>query len=511
MQVLYGVRAVDFMSKTQEFMTNLDRQIRRNYGQSYEEFLQRDDFYELMTSKNSATFKQFAAVESVAVEDTLRATFNKSFASDEGLGQVARIIEDIRKIPIIGALAPFGQFFNNTMALTADLSGASIPYHMYLKTSAKRLGREYVERDRTELMTKMAIGWGLVGWSAMNEYQNLEEGLPWYAERQADGTVVDRRYDFPWAAFKGYGRMIAHWYRDGSIPTDLTKEVFEIVGPGSFSRQLNETYGSVVDGVLEVLSDPESEFGPALWNVLEVSMAQYGSGLTRSLDPLNQVIALTKGEEYEALDRSVGNKNINNAIRYVDQFLTPFMDPERQAPISATTGREPAAQTNRIFGYRELPAPSVIERMFTDIGRPNWKTEIRIPDPMAARVMKEHIFPYLEYEAAQLLESPLWERSNLERREIAVSTVITGARSSMMESLRRSYDEPDRKAALIFDIFNTGLRARARDRLIESYEVSPETLWTLTEDQLDELLYVIKREGRVERQTRENIREGDQR
>jgi hypothetical protein len=506
-QVLYGVRAVDFLSKTQEFMTNLDRQIRRKYGQSYQEFMLRDDFYEIITSRNKKTFKDFLEVEQRAVNDTLRATFNKSFASDEGIGVAAKLIEDIRKVPIIGALAPFGQFFNNTMALTADLSGLTAVHHLYLRGANKKAAAK-IDRDMTEMLIKAGMGWGIIGIYANKEYENLEQGLPWYAERQADGALVDRRYDFPLAAFKGYGRIAAHMLRDGSVPTDLVKEVSELVGPGSFSRQLNDSVGSVWAGIEDVLVDPSNEFFPTVINILETSMSQYASGVTRSLDPLNQIVALSRGEDYEALDRSIGNRNINNAIRYVDQFFVPLMDPERQPPVSATTGREPAAQTNRIFGYRELPAPSTIERMFADIGRPNWKTEIRVPDPQAGRIMREHIFPHLEYEAAQLLESPLWERSSLEQREIAVRRVITGARSRMMESLRNSYNEPDRKAALIYDIFNSSLRARARDSLIESMGVEPDTLWTLTEDQLETLLFAIKREGSVEREVGGEIREG---
>lgn len=512
MQVLYGVRAVDFMSKTQEFMTNLDRQIRRRYGQSYHEFMQREDFAQLMTSKNKDTVKDFLEVETAAVNDTLRATFNKSYAEERGIGVFAKAIEDVRKIPVIGALAPFGQFFNNTMALSADLSGLSTAYHLYLRGNAKLTGKKISpDRDMMEVFSKMVVGYSVMGYFTAQEMQNLEEGLPVFAERQSDGAVVDRSYDFPLSAFKGYGRMIAHYIRDGAVPEDVTGRVRDMVGFASFSRQLTDTYGSVIEGVNEILQDPESDMFDAALHLAGVSAAQYMSGLTRSLDPLNQVVALSRGEDFQALDRSIGNRNINNAIRYVDQFFDPFMDPERQAPVSATSGREPTAQTNRIFGYRELPVASTVERMFADIGRPNWKTELRVPDRNAVRIMNEHIFPILEHEAAQLLESSSWREGTLEERQNAVNRIITGSRSRMMESLRRSYDEPDRKAALIYDIFNSGLRARSRDRLIESYGVDPETLWTLTERQLETLVYTIEREGRLTREVDTRLREGDYR
>lgn len=510
MQVVYGVRAVDFFSKTQEFMTQLDRQIRRKYGVSYNEFLQRDDFAEIMTSKNSKTFKDFVEIETAAVNETLRTTLNKSHADAPGIGQLAGLIERVRTVPIIGALAPFGQFFNNTMALTADLVGVTPLYHLYLKSNTKLTGKSVpVDRDMTEMLSKMAIGYGLVGYFTAQEMQAIDEGIPVFTERDENGALVTRAYDFPLSAFKGYGRIIAHYMRDGEVPEDVWNEVQNMVGFASFSRQLTDTYGSVVDGILETIRDPESGISDVVMKIVGTSAAQYASGLSRSLDPLNQIAALSRGEDFQAIDRSVGNKNFNNAIRYIDQFAEPFLDDSRKAPVSPTTGREPTAQTNRIFGYRELPAPSTIERMFADIGRPNWKTELRVPDGNAGRILDQHIYPILEQQAARLLESPLWERSSLAERQRAVRSILTGARSEMLESLRRSYNEPDRKAAFIYDIFRTGLTARDRDELIAGYGVEPENMWTLTARELEQLLFVIRREARYQRRTGADIREFD--
>ena len=505
-QVLYGVRAVDFLSKTQSFAANIDRQVRRNYGQSYKEFLMRDDFYEIMKSKTSDKYKTFLGIEQRAINDTLRETFNKSYASNEGLGIIAKAIEEARKPLFIGALAPFGQFFNNTMALTADLSGATVLHHLYLKGLTNRGGD--IDRDMIELVGKAAIGWGLLGIQMNREYENMQKGLPWYAEREADGTIRDYRYDFPYSAFKGYGRMAAHLFYDGSVPEDLYTEVMDMVGFGSFSRGLNDSFGGVVDGIKDFFQNPDSELLPHVVDMLGKASSQYMSGVTRALDPLNQVYALTKGEDYEAIDRSVGNKNWNNAIRYIDQFVDPFLE-KVGPPISATTGKEPVQQTNRIFGFREIVTASTVERMFSEIGRSNWKTEIRATDPMAAKLMRETIFPILEYESAKLMQSPRWASMTLKEKERAVSATLAGAKTRMLESFRESYSVPDRKAAVIYDIFSSGLVKDRRDSIIKAYGVEPDELWTLDLKQLGTLLYHVKGEAKNYRAFSKKFRESD--
>jgi hypothetical protein len=59
-------------------------------------------------------------LELKAVDDTNKSVFAKSFSSRATLQKnpvefIATTIEEIRKVPLLGAAAPFGQFFNNTI------------------------------------------------------------------------------------------------------------------------------------------------------------------------------------------------------------------------------------------------------------------------------------------------------------------------------------------------------------------------------------------------------------
>lgn len=67
---------------------------------------------------------QFLDFSAQATELTLEDILSKSYRNQGGgLGMVAKVIEDMGNIPILGTLFPFGKFFNNTVAFTYDVAG----------------------------------------------------------------------------------------------------------------------------------------------------------------------------------------------------------------------------------------------------------------------------------------------------------------------------------------------------------------------------------------------------
>ena len=149
---------------------------------------------------------EYVKIQAVAVEDALRNVYAKSYGGDrmkggEGmLTGAARFIEDLRKYPVVGAMVPFGQFFNNTLGHMLDHTGISLA-HKYLANTT---------RDPLELLTKSSIGLSLIGITAAREYKNMEEGLGLFDERGSDGAIRNRMYDFPFSFYKAIGRMGAH-------------------------------------------------------------------------------------------------------------------------------------------------------------------------------------------------------------------------------------------------------------------------------------------------------------
>ena len=83
--------------------------------------------------------------------------FSKSYGGNDGFIQnMAKLIEQFRSLPGLGALAPFGQFWNNSVAFMLDHSGISL----INKYTVKAGGKSALSRDPIDLLTKSAVGWG---------------------------------------------------------------------------------------------------------------------------------------------------------------------------------------------------------------------------------------------------------------------------------------------------------------------------------------------------------------
>ena len=84
----------------------------------------------------------------------MRNTFSKKYGGNDGfLQQTANFIENIRNYPGVGVLAPFGQFWNNSMAFMFDHSGISL----INKYTIRAGGKEAQSRDNMDLLTKAEL------------------------------------------------------------------------------------------------------------------------------------------------------------------------------------------------------------------------------------------------------------------------------------------------------------------------------------------------------------------
>ena len=488
-EVAYGVKAQDFFSKTQEFMYSIDKQIRIKYGKSYAEFIRSDDSATYLAEKGTDRYKEFMEIEAYAVQDSLRNVFAKSYGDTKTvMGSVANIIEQARNYPVIGAMVPFGQFFNNTVAFMFDHSGVSL-----LHKAARKVAGNPTDRNTMDLVTKAAVGWSTLGMVTAREVENLEEGLPWYAERDEYGAVVNRQYDFPYSLYKLAGRMGAHLARDERIPEELLAEFGRNFGTEGLTRQLGDA-GTTAMEAMYMLT--QGEFGEAqdqAVDALKASASMYVSGFTRRLDPVNQIAAMQRGEDYVAVDRKQGYQYINNSVRYVDQIYS-LLSGEDIAPEkeSATTDRKPVQGIGRVFGYREVLPSSTTQKLFADVGRPDWMTEIRSKSPEAANIFNEQVYPTLEFYSSVLVNNGKWDKMPLKQKTAALKSMLTLAKQETKEALQESYSSRDTKAGLIFDIGNSGAKKEDVRKVLRAFEVREKDLWDLTVPQLQLALAMIK-------------------
>ena len=488
-QTVYGVKAQDFITKTQEFMYAIDKRIRLEYGVSYEDFLKRDDLVEHLSEKGTDKYDRFMKIEAAAVNDALRNVFSKRYGGTEGsLQRVAKMVEDARKLPVIGAMVPFGQFFNNTLGFMFDHTGISLLHKFAVGTN----------RDTMDLVTKTAVGLGLVGVAANAEMKNLEEGLAWYEERDATGAIRNRMYDFPLSFYKMAGRMGAHALRDGEIPQELLQQAQQNFGTGQLSRQLGDAAGTVGEFFKVLASGDLPDAGKLLQKAMAESAAMYASGYTRFADPANQVVAMTRGEDYVSVDRKQGSKTFNESIRYIDQFYAVAMGEDlAEEKAVATSGQSQGVPIGRLFGYREVLPQSTVQQLFNDIGRPEWTTGIISDSPEAVNAFNRFIFPILEMYADSMVDSGVWKSLPLEQKQKQVKRILKEAKKDSKEFLAESYDMEDNKVAVIMKITDANISKKEMRDALDIFDTSADKLWELDLPQLQLIdFYISDRNNR---------------
>ena len=488
-ETIYGVRAQDFFTKTQEFAYALDKRIRIKYGKSFKEFLEDPDLVRHLTDKGSEKFNSFLELETGAVEDALRNTFSKSYGGNDGFIQnMAKLIEQFRSLPGLGALAPFGQFWNNSVAFMLDHSGISL----INKYTVKAGGKSALSRDPIDLLTKSAVGWGAVGVATTYQMENLEEGLAWYEGRDETGAVRSYLYDFPRNVPMLVGRMGAHIVRDGAVPAELLTAFADNFGTRALTDEVGQAFGVVSKGIYLAAEAKDKEVLQNIQTTLENIVSQYVSGMTRRLDPINQAVGLAKGENYKVVDKKEGSKWMNDSTRYVDQIFEALTGMEPGEAI----GNEPAAEKQRaltseplpvpigrITGVREVTPSTTIEKLFNDVGRRQWKTEIKNQSAEAVNTFNKYVRPQLEVLADLIIYNDQWDGQSLQNKEKILRNIIRIAKKNTMDQLGRSVDKKDQKTKLIFDIKNKGTK-EINSKVLEYFNVTEEDMWRLDIPQL---------------------------
>tara|TARA_R100000008_G_scaffold86542_1_gene80077 strand:- start:1365 stop:5081 length:3717 start_codon:yes stop_codon:yes gene_type:complete len=510
-QTIYGTKAQDIVTKSIEFMYNIEKGLQLKYGMTYKELVNSGKIDDMLSTND------FLKIESKAIDDTLKSVFGKKYGKLDFKNPVRLVaygIEEFRKIPVVGLSLPFGQFFNNTVAFMADYSGVNVASSVWnrkdyfstnkklrklfldsaeekaekARASAIRKGErtdpdsntgkyiseltsedkiqqyisenntiKYTEGDLTQSMIKMAIGWSYVWMKSFQEEKNIEEGLAWDQERDADfiggkgAALTTKQYDYPESLFKYGARIMAHKRRGEEIPTETGRVFWDVFGLGQFDRSLG-TYergiGNIILGIVTgELDSFISDSAPTIWGE---AYSTVGAGMTRPLDPINQMIALSQGENYVNVDRRQGNKYFNRSIRYVDAIFNSMLDKPEKA--SATSDIRKGAGTTKVLGYREVPKQSYTERMFNVIGKPNWRVGFFGDIPEADARLNQRLFYYLEDAAKTAFLKKGFKDMSTAQKETFVKDLLMRAKRKTKESLKNSLLVSDKSLEKMYSL-----------------------------------------------------------
>ena len=506
-QTIYATKAQDVLTKSIEFMYNIDKGVTMKYGKSYNELVKSGEIDKLMSTED------YLRIEARAVDDTMKAVFGKKFGKKGHdatyVQQVANFIEDFRKIPIVGLSMPFGQFFNNTMSFMMDYSGAGVinrvwnRYGRWYEDNYKipqvrkalqendLLDEEQIQRhidqtrrfkegegdDVVEGLIKGSIGFGYMNYMALRELEYMEQGLAWDQERGSGGETITKQYDFPESLFKYAGRFYAHKVLKKEEPPESMYKVFwNVFGLGQVDRSLG-TYERGIGNFLHALAtgqlDEAIDYGALVGGELVQTAA---AGVTRPLDPINQFIAVAEGENFVNVDRRQGNKVLNNSLRYVDRAINNLL-PEDSALRKAMTQEEKKLATRdfptptgigKVVGYREVGKQSYTERMFNMIGKENWRVGFFGGIPEADSKLNSKLFYHLERRAEALLRAKEFNKLSTSAKKQKVDRILQLAKKDTKDSIKRSNIIEDRELELMYSLdktYNDGVINKALDDL----------------------------------------------
>ena len=433
-QTLTMVRLQDEITKTWAFGANVNQAIMRAYGKTPQAFFA--DPTEAALEMASDKFKK--EVLEKATFRTLRETASVNWSTlpaNNAFRAIAADIEKYTNTKAIGYVVPFGSFLNTTIATMADLTGINAARFFTYKITGKQL--DFATQEGAEAFGKMAAGWSAIAIGVPQAREKIAEGLAWNQDRNEDGSINDRTFEWPNSTIRVMQQIFAHGLGDSNdirdfkyseVPEDLLEVLADQVGGQSvrdvdgFTRTLKAWGQEVIDSqsIPEALAD---FVGPPIAKVLQ--------GATRPLDMPNQVYGLMTDSNM-APDLKQGGQTYNSALKYVNNLFDTVDGLPRKA--TATRGyNKPVDIGKQILAERRSPEPTPIEIILNSAGRSSWKAISFDGPPVIRNKMNAMIEPYLNNSAVRYLrKNPTYFRMSLADKEKVISEIVGDARKQVL-------------------------------------------------------------------------------
>ena len=486
LQTINFVHGQDILTKSQEFIYQLDKGLRIGFNKNFNEFFNDPNAAKLIANK------EYMDILNKSVYETQKATFSLSY---KDAGFVPKIIEEARDVAGLGLLIPFGRFFNNTVALMSDGTGITAALQIAgIKTGTQRGIRENTVRG--------AVGLAAIYGLAQNEMLNKELGLAWNESIDGKtGGVKDIKYDFPISHAKGLGRLLSYALDGTTPPREEIAQIIEVLGPGQLTRQLNQITDGLGDTVVVAATDWETSAGSRAresfvkpWGKI---FSQAVSGSTRFLDPVNTAIGLARGNDYKMVNRKEGSETLNNSLRYMDQIIAVVSGEDiSEEKFNAATGKITLDAAKQL-GYREVEMTDT-KKVLSIIGRPTYLANLRTKSAQADNRYNQLFHEVVEHMSSELLRSPKFREAKgsrkiiptLEWRTNLVNNMFRDARATTLTFMERGvYETDDIILAKMIDIGSKYNWAKIDRGLAMMQEQTGEKVEfkDLTDEQLDTL------------------------
>lgn len=434
-QAMAFVNAQDAFTKSQEFMYQMNKQIRIKFGQSYNDFYNRADINKVRATQD---YKQ---MEMDAVTKVHENTFSQTYKNKTKLGQLAGMIEDARNIPGLGFMIPFGKFFNNTI----DFGVKNTPG---LNWVAKASGK-YNNNSYADLAVRGSVTSGIIYTMSLDENENRKMGLGLYDE-VIDGQVVSQQYDYPISLFKAASRLLSYNRAGEEVPPELLAQVGKDFGGGGLTRNLTKTVGEFADFGTALLEAEFVKAGGEAGQIASEIGAQALSGFLRPIEPIDTALGMALGKDMSPKDTAQGNKFVGDSLKYLDttaELLINFGGGETVPTKISAYGDEGVQQSSKNFGLR-IQNLTGVQRLLNLIGVNQWDVNSDLSKdrkamiPEAINERNRMLFDVLDVWATEKMASESFRNSSVEELRAIWFDTVTLFKNEAKLKMITNYDGP---------------------------------------------------------------------
>ena len=476
-----GVRIQDSFTKSQMFMTEMDKYLRLN---------------KKMTLKEAIIKGEEPDVEAVqgALDSTLKSVFAKDYTTDETpelLRTTAKFAETFSNTPGFGTLLPFGRFFNNVLATTYQWSPLAAPQQFY-KFARNLYTKEPDVTDR-DAFARMVVGSTALRLSMDFDNERREKGLGVYEVDVGGGTIIDAKNTFPFSIWLAAGRVLNTMRNGEQVSADLQKEIGTQLVVGQLARDAQ--FGNDINNLLDVLTNVDVDKRAASIDGFYKVGGNFISGFTRPLDVLNKAVGFATGTDTAKDVRQAegGAVFTQSATKYVDNIFEALVDSveslkgkEFESVNKVLTGEELNVSTRagdvydanpfaRMFGLTIKPSRTSTEIAYSMADMATWSASERTNMPAYDKIFNGMLAPMLERYTQQLLDDPKFQKANLANKRNMLTTRLNDLKGVVRDRMDRYGDRDTRilnKARKASTRFNKEVKREALRLMEENYGVT---------------------------------------
>ena len=437
---LTGVRVQDTFTKSQMFMTELDKYLRLKKDKTLQEVLN-DGSIDLIDE----------SVIGSALDTTLKSVFSKDYTTDDQLlSQAAKFTESISNIPVIGTVLPFGRFFNNVIATSYQWSVGGAVEVMSAIAKAEKRNIETVEAASRSLVGVTALG------MAMHfDEERQKKNLGTFEIDAGGGTIIDAKNTYPFSLWLAAGR-IGNLKRKGEeIPAELQKELTEQLAVGQLASDVQ--FGNDLTKIVDTLLNQDVSASKASFDAIARMSGNYFAGFTRPLDAVNKLTGfITDTDVAKDVRQAEGAGELftQSATKYFDNVIEAFSD-----KVDSVTGEELRVATRegkiqdanpmaRIFGVTVKPGRTATEKVYSMAQMQPWTANERSQIAAYDKVFNQTLAPVLERATDRLLRTPDFVNADLVGKRAMLKRTLTDVKSQVRKSLQKYGPAESRMLAL---------------------------------------------------------------